>query len=122
MKKTCQYRSDKEEKADIEEYAKKKNDIELKKKMLPSLFLQNPEESLVAEKEKKAGKSKNARRRRKRNQLKEAENKVKLAYSVRTGKVDLEEVGITSLIILFICHVFVPSPPSLLSITAPLPI
>ena len=79
MKKTCQYRSDKEEKADIEEYAKKKNNIELKKKMLPSLFLQNPEESLVAEKEKKAGKSKNARRRRKRNQLKEAENKVKLA-------------------------------------------
>merc|ERR1711997_1253920 len=75
LKKTCQYRSEQEEKADIEEYSKKKNNLSLKKKILPSLFAQDPEENLEAEKEKKAGKSKNARRRRKRNQMKGTENK-----------------------------------------------
>jgi len=75
LKKTCQYRSEQEEKADIEEYSKKKNNVGLKKKVLPSLFAQDPEENLEAEREKKAGKSKNARRRRKRNQLKEAGDK-----------------------------------------------
>ena len=76
LKKTCQYRSEQEEKADIEEYSKKKNNVTLKKKILPSLFAHDPEENLEAEKEKKAGKSKNARRRRKRNQMKGSENKV----------------------------------------------
>ena len=70
------YRSEQEEKADIEEYAKKKNNVGLKKKVLPSLFAQDPEENLEAEREKKAGKSKNARRRRKRNELREAGIKV----------------------------------------------
>ena len=77
LKKTCIYQSDQQDKADFDEYAKKKNNVELKKKILPSLFAPNPEENLVAEQETKAGKSKNARRRRKRNQHKEAEDKVK---------------------------------------------
>ena len=77
LKKTCIYQSEQQDKADFDEYAKKKNNVELKKKILPSLFASNPEENLVAEQKTKAGKSKNARRRRKRNQLKEAENKVK---------------------------------------------
>ena len=77
MKKTCIYQSEQQDKADFDEYAKKKNNVELKKKILPSLFASNPEENLVAEQKTKAGKSKNARRRRKRNQLKEAEDKVK---------------------------------------------
>ena len=77
LKKTCIYQSEQQDKADFDEYAKKKNNVELKKKILPSLFAPNPEENLVAEQETKAGKSKNARRRRKRNQHKEAEDKVK---------------------------------------------
>ena len=77
LKKTCIYQSEQQDKADFDEYAKKKNNVELKKKILPSLFASNPEENLVAEQKTKAGKSKNARRRRKRNQLKEAEDKVK---------------------------------------------
>ena len=77
LKKTCIYQSEQQDKADFDEYAKKKNNVELKKKILPSLFASNPEENLVAEQKTKAGKSKNARKRRKRNQLKEAEDKVK---------------------------------------------
>ena len=77
LKKTCIYQSEQQDKADFDEYAKKKNNVELKKKILPSLFASNPEENLVAEQKTKAGKSKNARRRRKRNQLKEGEDKVK---------------------------------------------
>ena len=77
MKKTCIYQSEQQDKADYDEYAKKKNNVELKKKILPSLFASNPEENLVAEQKTKAGKSKNARKRRKRNQLKEGEDKVK---------------------------------------------
>ena len=65
LKKTCQYRSEEEEKRDIEEFSKKKNNVNLKKKVLPSLFAEDTEVNLEAEQEKKAGKSKKRRRKRK---------------------------------------------------------
>ena len=65
LKKTCQYRSEEEEKKDIEEFSKKKGNINLKKKILPSLFAENPEGELEAEQSKKASKGKKRRRKSK---------------------------------------------------------
>lgn len=64
LKKTCQYRSEEEEKRDIEEYLKKETNVQLKAKILPSLFSQDPEENLKAEQEKKASKGKRRRRKK----------------------------------------------------------
>jgi len=93
LKKTCIYQSEQQDKADFDEYAKKKNNVELKKKILPSLFASNPEENLVAEQKTKAGKSKNARRRRKRNQLKEAEDKPENVQNNPAQKRKIEQVS-----------------------------
>merc|ERR1712086_463016 len=93
LKKTCIYQSEQQDKADFDEYAKKKNNVELKKKILPSLFAPNPEENLVAEQETKAGKSKNARRRRKRNQHKEAEDKPENVQNSPAKKRKIEQVS-----------------------------
>ena len=64
LKKTCQYRSNEDEDKDIKEYAKKKNNVSLKKKILPSLFKEDPEEDLAAEKAKKASKSRKRRKKK----------------------------------------------------------
>ena len=68
LKKTCQYRSEEEEKQDIEDYLKRKNNVNLKKKVLPSLFIEEnmQEENLQAEKEKKSDKGKKKRRKKKK--------------------------------------------------------
>ena len=48
------YRDDNDEIKDIETYRSKANNVELKKKMLPSLYCDDgPEDALEAEKEKK---------------------------------------------------------------------
>ena len=65
LKKTCQYRSNEDEDKDIKEYAKKKNNLSLKKKVLPSLFNEDPEENLAAEKTNKANKNRKRRSRKK---------------------------------------------------------
>ena len=44
LKKTCQYRSDAEEQKDIKEYLSKGKNVNLKKKILPSLFKEDPED------------------------------------------------------------------------------
>ena len=44
LKKTCQYRSDAEEQKDIKEYLRKGTNVNLKKKILPSLFKEDPED------------------------------------------------------------------------------
>jgi len=68
LKKTCSYRDDNEELRDIDSYKSKGKDIQLKRKILPSIFSEDgPENALVAEKEKRAEKSK-TRRRQKRKQ------------------------------------------------------
>ena len=46
LKKTCQYRSEAEEQHDIQEFKRKGGNINLKKKLLPSIFKQDPEEDL----------------------------------------------------------------------------
>jgi protein KRI1 len=70
LKKTCQYRSEEEEKKDLIEYKKKGGNIQMKKKILPSLFKEDPEEELQAEKDTKASKGKR-RRQRKGNNISE---------------------------------------------------
>jgi len=42
LRKTCQYRSDHEEKHDLQVFKSKGNNIELKKKVLPSLYAEDP--------------------------------------------------------------------------------
>ena len=64
LKKTCQYRSNEDEDKDIKEYAKKKNNLSLKKKVLPSLFNEDPEENLAAEKVNKSNKNRKRRSRK----------------------------------------------------------
>ena len=46
LKKTCQYRSEAEEQQDIQEFKRKGGNLNLKKKLLPSIFKQDPEEDL----------------------------------------------------------------------------
>ena len=46
LKKTCQYRTDAEEQEDILEFKRKGGNLNLKKKLLPSMFKQDPEEDL----------------------------------------------------------------------------
>ena len=69
LKKTCQFRAEQEETRDLQLYKSKGNNIELKKKMLPSLFMEETqaEEALVAEKDKKASKGKTKRRQKRKN-------------------------------------------------------
>ena len=62
------YRSEEDEIKDIKEYSQKKNNVGLKKKILPSLFKEDAEEVLQEEKDKKASKSKRRRNRKKANQ------------------------------------------------------
>jgi len=67
LKKTCSYRDDNEELRDIDSYKSKGKDIQLKRKILPSIFSEDgPENALVAEKEKRAEKSKTRRRQKKK--------------------------------------------------------
>ena len=61
-------RAEEDEIKDIKEYAQKKNNVGLKKKILPSLFKEDTEEVLQEEKDKKASKSKKRRNRKKANQ------------------------------------------------------
>ena len=46
LKKTCQYRTEAEEQQDIQEFKRKGGNLNLKKKLLPSIFKQDPEEDL----------------------------------------------------------------------------
>jgi len=64
LKKTCQYRSEAEEQKDIQEFKRRGGNINLKKKLLPSIFKQDPEEDLQAEQDKKSSKGKKRRRRK----------------------------------------------------------
>ena len=69
LKKTCMYRDDNDEIKDIEMYRSKANNVELKKKMLPSLYCDDgPEDALEAEKEKKASKSKTRRKQKRKSE------------------------------------------------------
>nr|CAG4651816.1 EOG090X05XL [Triops cancriformis] len=63
VKKTCQYRNDDEEIRDQKAYSTKKNNIMLKKKILTSVFAENPEEQLAEEQEER----KHKRKKRKKN-------------------------------------------------------
>ncbi|CAB4067381.1 KRI1 [Lepeophtheirus salmonis] len=62
LKKTCQYRDERDEKADVVSYENKRGNIQLKEKILPSLFVSNSEENLEAERMKKSQKSKRNRK------------------------------------------------------------
>nr|CAG4648651.1 EOG090X05XL [Polyphemus pediculus] len=64
VKKTCQYRAENEEINDVHTFKNKKKNLELKKKLLPSLFVENPEELLIEDQEK-------SRQKRRKNQGKE---------------------------------------------------
>ena len=55
LKKTCSYRDDNEELRDIDSYKFKAKDVQLKRKILPSIFNEDgPEQALAAEKDKRA--------------------------------------------------------------------
>jgi protein KRI1 len=63
LKKTCQYRTEEEEKGDVIVFGRKGKSIALKKKILPSLFAEDPPEEVLKEaKEKKAAKGKKKRK------------------------------------------------------------
>nr|CAG4637003.1 EOG090X05XL [Ceriodaphnia reticulata] len=64
VKKMSQYRTEQEEKQDFYTYITKKRNISLKKRVLPSIFVENSEELMVADQEKD-------RKKRRRNQGKE---------------------------------------------------
>ena len=67
LKKTCLYRDEKDELKDIEAYKSKGNNIQLKKKVIPSLFNDDgTEEALEAEQEKKSSKSKTRRKQKRK--------------------------------------------------------
>ena len=69
LKKTCQYRSEQDERRDIELYKSKQNNTQLKHKILPSLFAEDGDvDALEAEKEKKSHKSKARRRQKRKNE------------------------------------------------------
>ena len=58
---------DNDELKDIESYKSKANDVQLKKKIIPSLFNdEGPQEALEAEKEKKTSKSKTRRKEKRK--------------------------------------------------------
>nr|CAG4643951.1 EOG090X05XL [Lepidurus arcticus] len=76
VKKTCQYRNDDEEIRDQKAYNSKKSNILLKKKILPSVFSENPEENLTEEQEERKEKRK---KRKKKNS--EGENGVTVTTS-----------------------------------------
>lgn len=73
LKKTCMYRTEDEEAADVNTFKGKKNNVTLKKKVLPSLFTENPEEELQAEKDKKSAKGK---KKKKQDEEEDDEEKV----------------------------------------------
>uniref|UniRef100_A0A0P4XH51 Protein KRI1 homolog n=1 Tax=Daphnia magna TaxID=35525 RepID=A0A0P4XH51_9CRUS len=64
VKKMSQYRTEREEMADYYTYITKKRNLSLKKRILPSVFVENPEELMVADQEKD-------RKKRRRNQGKD---------------------------------------------------
>jgi protein KRI1 len=67
LKKTCVYQDDKDELKDIETYKSKANDIQLKKKVIPSLFNEDgTEDALETEQEKKSAKSKTRRKQKRK--------------------------------------------------------
>ena len=70
LKNTCSYRTKEEEERDITVFKQKGSNMHLKKKILPSLFAEDPEEALQAERSKKSEKQK---RRRKGKKTEEAE-------------------------------------------------
>jgi len=51
VKKTCQYRPEHEEMQDVYTFKTKKGNFDLKKKLMPSLFNENPEELLIEDQE-----------------------------------------------------------------------
>ena len=71
LKKTCQFRSEEDERHDINLYKSKGGNVVLKKKVLPSLFAQDPEDELEAEKAKKREKSR--KRKKKMGDLEDVE-------------------------------------------------
>ena len=78
LKKTCSYRDENDELKDIEAYKSKANDVQLKKKIIPSLFNDDgPQEALEAEKEKKSAKSKTRRRQKRKTDDLSMQNKGK---------------------------------------------
>merc|ERR1712191_7908 len=51
VKKTSQYRAENEELQDLHTFKTKRRNLELKKKLMPSLFVENPEELLIEDQE-----------------------------------------------------------------------
>lgn len=74
LRKTCQYRSEMEEKKEQMIYKSKGNNFDLKKKVLPSLFEEKQEESLQEEQEKKSSKSKKRRKKKKKGEVDHTES------------------------------------------------
>nr|CAG4644785.1 EOG090X05XL [Leptodora kindtii] len=82
VKKTCQYRDEREEMQDVHTFRTKKDNINLKKKVLPSIFAENSEELLIEDQEV-------ARQKRRKNKGKEDVDAI--ALEPKGKKLKLEE-------------------------------
>lgn len=89
LRKTCSYRDEEEERRDVAVFRGKGRNFELKKKVLPSLFKDDPEDALQEEKEKKVSKNK----KRKRKATPEENGGSEAAASNREEEETAEEVS-----------------------------
>ncbi len=60
----CTFRTEDDEKADVQLFRNRAKNLALKRKLLPSLFSENAEEEMQAEKDRKAKKGKKRRKRK----------------------------------------------------------